>query len=211
MQVVGVVGDLNDWRLNEEPFPVIYRPHRLVPWSIMTIVVRVQGDPAAVADGLRTTLRTRAPGLALPEIRTLGWNLQRATAEPRFHALLMAVFAAAGLALALVGVYGIMAFSVDRRMREIGIRLSLGGDPGGIGRMVLLDSVRLALLGALLGGLGAWIAGRALASLLFRTEASDPLTWAGVATVLFAGTLMAAWMPARRAARVDPSTILGAE
>jgi putative ABC transport system permease protein len=211
MTVVGVVEDLNDWRLDEEPFPVVYRAHRQISWSVMTIVVRARGDAGALAGALRTTLRQAAPGLAVPEVRSLDWHLRRATAEPRFHALLMGVFAVAGLTLALVGVYGITAFSVSRRLKEIGIRLTLGGDPASIRRMVLLDSTRLALAGAAVGALAAWVVGRALAGLLFRTQPTDPVTWATVLAVLVGGAVVAAWLPARRATRVDPREVLGSE
>jgi putative ABC transport system permease protein len=211
MTVVGVVEDLNDWRLDEEPFPVVYRAHRQISWSVMTIVVRARGDAGALAGELRTALQQAAPGLAVPEVRSLDWHLRRATAEPRFHALLMGVFAAAGLTLALVGVYGITAFSVSRRLKEIGIRLTLGGDPASIRRMVLLDSTRLALAGAAVGALAAWVVGRALAGLLFRTQPTDPVTWITVLAILVGGAVVAAWLPARRATRVDPREVLGGE
>jgi ABC-type antimicrobial peptide transport system permease subunit len=175
------------------------------------VVVRARGETDALADELRATLRDVAPGLAVPEVRSLEWSLGQATAEPRFHALIMGVFAVAGLALALVGVYGVTAFSVSRRLREIGIRLTLGGEPSGIRRMVLLDSARLALFGAALGALAAWYFGRALASLLFRTSPTDPLTWVVVLGMLIGTTLVAAWIPARRATRVDPREVLRAE
>jgi ABC-type antimicrobial peptide transport system permease subunit len=123
----------------------------------------------------------------------------------------MGVFAVAGLTLALVGVYGITAFSVSRRLKEIGIRLTLGGDPASIRRMVLLDSTRLALAGAAVGALAAWVVGRALAGLLFRTQPTDPVTWATVLAVLVGGAVVAAWLPARRATRVDPREVLGSE
>lgn len=211
LAVVGVVEDLNDWRLAEEPFPVVYRDHRQIPWSVMTLVARVRGDAGAVADGLRRAIRAEAPTLAVPETRTLEWHMRQATAEPRFHALLMAVFAGAGLALALIGVYGITAFSVSRRAREIGIRLTLGGDPADVRRMVLAESARLTLAGAIVGTIGAWMAGRLLTSLLYETAPWDPPTWVVVLAALVLGALAAAWIPARRATKVDPCEVLGAE
>lgn len=211
LTVVGVVEDLNDWRLAEQPFPVVYRDHRQIPWSVMTLVARVRGDAGAVAAGMRRVIRAEAPGLAVPETRTLEWHMRQATAEPRFHALLMAVFAVAGLTLALVGVYGVTAFSVSRRAREIGIRLALGGDPADVRRMVLAESARLALAGAVVGTVGAWGAGRLLASLLFETAPWDLLTWSGVLAMLVVGALAAAWFPARRATKVDPREVLTAE
>jgi ABC-type antimicrobial peptide transport system permease subunit len=177
----------------------------------MTVVVRVRGEPTTLADDLRGAIRRAAPGLAVPEIRSLGWHVRRATAEPRFQALLAGVFAVAGLALALVGVYGVTAFAVSRRRREMGIRMTLGGDPSSLRRMVLLQSARLAVTGAALGAVGAWWIARALTGLLYETEPGDPVTWATVTVLVVTTTLASAWIPARRATGIEPREVLAAE
>jgi ABC-type antimicrobial peptide transport system permease subunit len=146
------------------------------------------------------------PGLAVPELGSLTTNLRTAVAPRRFNALLLGVLAAAGLLLALVGVYG-----VSQRIREIGIRLALGGEPSSILRMVMRQSLRLAILGAATGALLSWEGGRWLAGLLYRTEPTDPLTWLAVPVLLLTSCLLAAWLPARRATRVDPREALAGE
>jgi predicted permease len=211
LRVVGVVEDVRDLRLDDEPMPVVYRPYNQIPWTFMTLVARTDGRGDRLVGGFRAAIRRAGPGLAVPEVRSLGDNLGDAVATPRFHALLLGVFAASGLALAAVGVYGVTAFDVSRRFREIGIRLAVGGSPVGVRRLILADSLRLALLGAVGGALVAWIGGRWLESILYRTTVGDPVTWAVVVGVLGVVSLVAAWIPSRRATRVVPRDVLTGE
>lgn len=211
LRVIGVVEDLRDVELDQVPSPIVYRPHRQIPWAVMTMVVRYQGDPAAVATSIRQRVPEVLPGLPVGEIASLEENLQRAVAEPRFNLQLLSGFAGAGLLLALVGVYGLTAFDVRRRLTEIGIRLSLGAEPGSIQAMILGQRLRLTLAGLVLGLIAAWWLSGTLEALLYEITPADPLTWAGVAFVVTSASLLAAWLPARRATRVDPSEVLHGE
>lgn len=208
LRIVGIVDDVQDVNAGEEPPPVVYRSHEQIPWAAMTLVARVRRPSPAVDDAIRTTLRRAAPGLAVPELRSLEDDVRTAVAPHRFNALLLGTFAAAGLLLSLVGVYGVTAFGVSQRAREIAIRLALGGDPATIRRGVLAGSLRLAVTGTLLGGALAWGAGRWVRSLLYNTTPTDAFTWMVVPGVLLVASLVAAYVPARRATRVDPRRAL---
>jgi predicted permease len=211
MTVVGVVEDLRDVELETPPEPMIYRPHEQIPWAVMTLVARVEGDPAAVAAALRSRLQELEPRLPVPAIRSLEDNLEGAVAEPRFNLALLGGFAGLGLIMAVVGVYGITAFDVRRRFREIGIRVSLGARPEAIRLMILRQRMLLAGVGALVGVGLAWGMSRWLEGLLFQVSRSDPFTWIGVLVVVAAASAAAAWFPARMATRVDPREVLSRE
>jgi hypothetical protein len=208
--IVGVVEDYRVDTPGESPKPYLHLPQR-TETTYGNILVRTATDAAPMVPGLERELRALDPDLVFLDTGTI-WNLAEVRIFPvRAGAWLIGAFGVLALVLAAVGLYGVIGYSVSRRLREIGIRLTLGGEPSGIRRMVLLDSARLALFGAALGALAAWYFGRALASLLFRTSPTDPLTWVVVLGMLIGTTLVAAWIPARRATRVDPREVLRAE
>ena len=211
MRVVGVVEDLRDVELGEAPLPIVYRPHRQIPWAVMTMVVRYRGDPGTITGEIRRRVPEALPGLPVGEIASLERNLERATAEPRFNLQLLGGFAVAGLLLALIGVYGLTAFDVRRRFTEIGIRLSLGASPESIQSMILRQRLRLTFFGVVVGLAAAWVLSGALATLLYEIAPSDPITWVGVTLVVVVTSVVATWLPARRATRVDPSEVLHGE
>jgi len=211
MTIVGIAADVQDVNPGETPPPIIYRTHQQIPWAVMTLVARLRRPSASVNDAIHATIRRVAPGLAVPALRPLTDDMRTAVAPRRFNALLLGTFAAAGLLLALVGVYGVTAFGVSQRMREIAIRLALGGRPSEILRMVLSGSLRLAAAGTVLGGTLAWGAGRWVKSLLYHTAPTDTLTWLLVPGLLLAASMVAAYLGARRATRVDPRGTLGGE
>ena len=211
LRIVGVVEDLRDVTLADEPRPIVYRPHRQIPWPTMFLIARIEGDPSLVAAGIRQRIQEAVPGVPVPEIRSLEQNLQQAVAEPRFNVQLLAAFAVIGLLLAVVGVYGLTAFDVRRRFREIGIRVSLGAEPGSIPSMILRERMRLTAVGVVAGLALAWFAVRLIETQLYGVRATDPLTWAGVVVVVAVAAAVAAYLPARRATRVDPMEVLGAE
>jgi predicted permease len=211
MTVIGVVADLRDVELGEIPSPIVYRPHRQIPWAVMTMVVRYEGDPSDVAAAIRRTIPETLPGLPVGEIEPLSANMRRAVAEPRFNLQLLSAFAVVGLLLALVGVYGLTAFDVRRRFPEIGIRLSLGARPEEIRRMILGQRLRLTLLGVASGLVAAWFTSGALRALLYGVAPSDPLTWVVVVAVVVGASLLATYLPARRATQVEPSAVLHGE
>lgn len=203
LRVVGVVEDLRDVTLGETPSPIVYRPHRQIPWPTMHLVARVDGDPTAVAAAIRVRIQEVVPGVPVPEMRSLERNLRQAVAEPRFHLQIMSGFALVGLLLAVVGVYGLTAFDVRRRFREIGIRVSLGAEPSRIPAMILGQRMRATTLGIAVGLAAAAFVVRALESQLYGVTARDPLTWAAVVVIVVVASALATYLPARRATRVD--------
>lgn len=208
MTVVGVVEDLRDVALDEDPLPIVYRSHRSVPWAVMTMVARVEGDPAAVVAGVRSRVAEAAPELPLGDFRSLEENLDRAMAEPRFNLQILAVFALLGLLMAVVGVYGLTAFDVRRRLPEIGIRLSLGASAREVQWQIVRERMTLSLLGVGIGlALAAALSG-AVRSLLYGVTTRDPQTWLAVVFVVVGAALTATVLPARRATRVDPVSVL---
>jgi predicted permease len=210
MTVVGVVEDLRDVVLDEEPLPIVYRSHRSVPWAVMTMVARVEGEPAAAISGIRARMREVAPGLPLGEFRSLETNLSWAVAEPRFNLQLLSGFAVLGLLMAVIGVYGLTAFDVRRRLPEIGIRLSLGASTQQIQWQIVRERMTLSLLGVVAGlALASALAGT-IRSLLYGVTPGDPLTWVGVTAVIILSALVATVLPARRATQVDPVIVLNA-
>ena len=211
LRVVGVVEDLRDVSLGELPSPIVYRPHRQIPWPSMFLVVRVDGDPAAVATAVRARIREVVPDVPIPEIGSLERNVRRAVAEPRFNLQILASFSVVALLLAVLGVYGLTAFDVRRRFREIGIRLSLGADPGSVRAMILRERLRLTALGVVAGLAVAAALVRGVESQLYGVTARDPVTWVGAVALVVVLAGVAAYLPARRATRVDPTEVLGTE
>lgn len=212
LRIVGVVETMRDVWLDREPMYLVYRPHRHIPWASMTLVARVRaGTAGSAAAGLRDAVRAAAPGVAVPEVRALEATLERALAEPRFNLVLLAAFAAVGLALAVVGLYGLTAFEVRGRFREIGIRMSLGAEASSLVGGFVVRRLGLAAAGLAVGLAVAWYAARWLDALLFETSPRDPLTWILVVLVVTLTTAVAAWIPARWASRVDPREVLSAE
>jgi ABC-type antimicrobial peptide transport system permease subunit len=166
-------------------------------------VVRTRTAPAASSTPVQTALR-QATGLPVSDVRTMGEVVDRATSRQQFNMWLMSAFGAAALLLAAIGLYGLLAYSVEQRTQEIGIRLALGADAGGVRRMIVWQGLRLALVGIAVGLAGAFGLSRFLSTLLFGVRASDPAVFVGVPIVLAIVAIAAAWVPARRASRVDP-------
>jgi putative ABC transport system permease protein len=209
--VVGVAAETR-YRELVEPRPSIYIPIRQFGGPVpMSLGVRTEVDPAAVIPALRSALREVEPGLLLVEAMPLARLLDAPLAGPRFSAALLGVFATLALVLASVGIYGVMAAWVRQRQHEIGVRMALGAAAPDIRRLVLGQGLLLALAGAGIGVVAALAGTRLLAALLFGVSPTDPLTFAGVASVLLLVALAACYLPARRAARVDPMTSLRAE
>jgi predicted permease len=208
MRVVGVVEDLRDIELGQVPSPIVYRPHRQIPWAVMTMVVRYEGDAAAITAAIRGRVPETVPGLPVGEVESLGEKLRRAVGEPRFNLQILSGFAVVGLLLALIGVYGLTAFDVRRRYPEIGIRLSLGARPQAIRSMILGQRMRLTLVGIVVGLGVSWLASGAMRSLLYGIAPGDPLTWLCVTLVIVVTSLAATYLPTRHATRVDPSRVL---
>jgi putative ABC transport system permease protein len=210
-EVVGVVGDVRHNGPQEEPRPELYVPYLQAPDRDMTIVVRTAADPAGLAETIRREVMAIDRGQPLTRVRTMQALVARVMAKPRFSLILLGVFAGTAVLLALVGIYGVIAYSVGQRRREIGIRVALGARSGQVIAMVLRQWLRLVLAGVVLGLAAALALTRLMASLLYGVRPTDPPTFAAVAGVLVAMSLLASWVPARRATRVDPMIALRSE
>jgi putative ABC transport system permease protein len=206
--IVGVVADVRTRGLEVDPVPVVYVPHAQYGPETMTIVARTAGDPMQALPDLRAILKTVGPGVAIGSPHTAESLVSSSVAEPRFRTLLLTIFAVVSLALAALGLYGVVAFSVNQRRAELGLRIALGANPADVLRLVLREGMLPVAAGILCGLGGAAILASVMQSLLFHVDALDPMTFGGVALTLAAVALAACYMPARRAMRVDPAGTL---
>ncbi len=203
--VVGVVGDVHYQGLDEPPRPEIYVSLYQVPFYYrMMLFIRTTGDPSALAGPARATLAHWAPGFPVYDVRTGDELMGGALAYARISSLLLGLFAAVALSLAAIGIYGLIAFTVAQRAREIGVRVAMGATGADVVRMVIRQALLLGVVGGGVGLVGARAATRVLSSLLYGVAPDDPLTLAAIVAVLTTVVLLASWLPARRAARVDP-------
>jgi putative ABC transport system permease protein len=175
------------------------------------VFVRTAGDPMAVVPRVRDVLRGLDPAQPITKIETLEQQLSGLVAQRRFNMTLVAAFAVLALVLAIIGAYGVTSYLVAQRTRELGVRLALGAQPSRVARLVVADGMRVAGAGVAVGVVGALFATRLVASLLYGVSPRDPLTIAAVAVTLLAVAALANYLPARRAARVDPLVALRAE
>ena len=211
-QIIGIVSDIHDNGLNRDPSPTMYIAQAQVPDAInalnssltpMKWIVRTRANPMALSSVIQEQVRA-ASGLAVTDVRTMSQVISRSTSRQRFNMLLMTVFGSAALFLAAIGIYGLMAYSVQQRTQEIGIRLALGARAGSVSKMVVSQGMRLALLGVAAGIVAALALTRLLHTFLFGVQEKDPIVFSGVAVLLTLVSLMAVWPPARRATRIDP-------
>jgi predicted permease len=209
--VIGVVGDIRDVDLEGTAPPLIFVPNQELTWPAITVVVRSAGNPAGIAAAVRKQIRALDPTMPVPEFLPLERTVVQAAAGPRFRSLLIGGFALIALLLAGVGVYGVTAFGVARRTREFGVRLALGASPAEVSRSVVRRGAGLGAAGVALGVLGAWWVTRFLGTLLYRVSPTDEVTFVAVALLLGGVALLASYLPARRATRVDPMVALRAE
>ena len=207
-EIVGVARDAKYRDLREQPLPFIYIPLGQEYQRGMTLLVRTEGDPLSVAPGVRSVMQQLDKSLPLYEVKTMRSHVRAALAVDRMIAVLLGVFGGAALLLAGVGVYGVMSYAVAQRTREIGIRMALGAKPRDVLRLVVGQGMTLILVGGALGLALAFALSRVVSGLLFNLSATDPLTFAGVTLLLAAAALLACYLPARRAARVDPMIAL---
>jgi putative ABC transport system permease protein len=209
--VIGVVGDVRYNTIDSLPQPDAYLSYFQAPQPRMMIFLRTPGQPAALGAAARNAIHELAPAYPVYDLQPMTTRVAAASAQARFSALLLAVFAAVALALAALGIYWVIAFTVAQRTREIGVRMALGADRREVVRMILGEGFVLAGAGAVIGLAAALALTRVLRSLLYDVAPSDPLTYGIIVAVLGAAAVVAAWIPARRAARVDPVVALKGE
>lgn len=207
-QIIGIVADTRDIQLNAKPRPEIYFPILQAAGNELRIMVRSSLDPAAVSALLRNALRSVDKDEPLREVQTMTEVIASSIADHRFRTWLLSAFAAAGLVLTLIGIYGVISYSVAQRTHEMGIRIALGARPGKMLLMVLGHGLQLAIVGAAIGIAGAFLLMRVLASQLYEIKPTDPVTLIGAAIGMLLVAAGASYLPARRATRVDPMIAL---
>ncbi len=217
-EVIGVVEDVRSSGLGEEVSPEFYLPVAQAPersWEwiqrSMNVVLRTTADPSGLGRSIRQAVWSLDRALPVYEVQTLSQVLRSSTAGTRFNMLLLMMLGAAGLVLAAVGVYGVIAYSVSQRTHELGIRLALGAQPAGVSAMVVRQGATLGAIGLGIGLVVSLVVSRVLASLLYGVTPTDPLTYVAVALLLGSVALLASYLPARQAARVDPVIALRSE
>jgi hypothetical protein len=210
-EIIGIAQDIKINNLRETPQPYFYLCLYQRPSGDLTLIARVTGDERDAAPAVRDAIRTAEPRLPMAQMMTLRDHMRAATFQTRVLAILVGVMGAVGLLLAIVGLYGVVAYLVSRRAQEFGVRLALGARPADILRSVLKQGLAMALAGAAVGVVGALVAGRALAGVFYGVSSADPITLAASALVLLVVALVASYVPARRASRVDAVTVLKSE
>jgi putative ABC transport system permease protein len=211
-EIVGVVGSVRHRDRGVEPRPEMFVPWSQVPATTLNLTVRTQQvEPASFATTLRRVVTAIDPNLPIYEVRTMEERLFESVAQPRFRTALLGAFAALALVMAVVGLYAVMAVSVAQRTHELGIRVALGAQRCDVIGLVLRQGMKLAGLGVVIGLAGAWALSRVLTTLLYEVKPTDPLTFLAVPVLLIAVAILACWLPARQAARVDPITALRQE
>jgi putative ABC transport system permease protein len=210
-EIVGVVGSVREMGPTEKAAPAIYRPYAQMPFAQMTLLLRAAGGPMALAAAAAAVVRDIDPNQPVAEIRTMEEVVANTVARPRLLVYLLGGFAGMALLLAALGLYGVISHSVTQRRHEIGVRVALGAAHRDVLRLIVQQGMGLTVVGLLFGLLAALAATRVMGSLLFETGASDPLTLSGVSAFLAAVALIACYVPARRAARVDPMVALRVE
>jgi putative ABC transport system permease protein len=209
MEVIGVVAHQRQSSLGEEGHEELFFPNAYVGnWLLDQWAVQVDGDPAKMAGPVRAEVSKMGGNLMVANMQPMEAILARAAAAPRFALILLSVFAAISAVLAGVGLYGVLSTSVRQRTAEIGVRMALGASPTGILSLVAGQGLKLSLVGIAIGLLAALALSRVLGNLVVGVQPTDPLTYASMSVVFLGIAAIASWLPAQRAARLDPSTAL---
>jgi predicted permease len=219
-QIVGVVSDIHDGGLNRDPFPMMIVPQAQVTDGMTALnarigpvgwLVRTHGDPRQAIAAVTEQLRQASGGFPVARVRPMDEIVVSSTARDSFNMLLLTIFGAVALILAAIGIYGLMAYSVQQRTQEMGIRMALGADRSTIRKLVVWHGMRLAIIGVVLGIAAAFGLTRLISSFLFGVKSWDPFVFVTVPIVLSAVALLAVWLPATRAAKLDPMQALRIE
>ena len=210
-EVVGIVGDVRDAALNEPHPPQIYMPFRQWPVSFMTVVMKTSVPPSSLAEAARAQVAALDPNLPLSEVSTLDAVVSRSISQQRFYLTLLTIFAAVALVLAAIGIFGVLSYAVAQRTREIGIRMALGAQGRTVVTLIVRQAMILVVSGVVVGTVAALFLSETMTKMLFSIKPTDPATFITVAAVLIGVALFAAYVPARRATRVDPIVALRTE
>jgi predicted permease len=208
LTVVGVVKDVRNIGLDAEPNLATYEPHPQRPWSTMNLVVRTEGDPLKLSAAVREEISKIDKDLPVYNVTTMNRRISASVGDRRINMVLLSIFAAISLLLAVVGIYGVMSYFVTRQIREFGVRMALGAQPSDIFRIVFGHGAVLILSGLAVGLVGSFVLTRTLSNFLFDMSANDPLTFVSVSIILSLAALFAIYIPARKATRIDPVTAL---
>jgi putative ABC transport system permease protein len=210
-EIIGVVTDVKNEDLEEQADPMVYAPFAQQPWRQMNLIIHARQDPAPLASAVRGSVRALDRGVPVSYVKTLRRMIEERLSPKRLLTWVIGVFAAAALLLAAVGIYAVISYVVAQRTREFGIRLALGAQSGAVLKLVIGQGVKLTLIGLALGLAGAFMLTRAMSFFLFGVTATDPLTFISVSLLQAAVALLACYLPARRATKVDPLIALKAE
>ncbi len=211
-EIIGVVGNVKHLSLKNDDSPEMYLPRTQIPFDVMTLAIRTSvSNPAGLTNAIRKELTALDPSIPLTSVRVFDEYISRSLSKPRFNALLLSIFAGTALLLTAIGIYGVMAYSVAQRTNEIGIRIALGAAQSAIFRLVVGQAMALVGISVVIGLAGAFAATRLLSSLLFGVGVWDPYTFGAIVLLISVVAFLAAWLPARRAANVDPIIALRTE
>ena len=210
-EIIGIVGDVRYESLVDKPEPTSYFSHAELTYAFMTLVIRTNGEPAALAPAVQRELRELDPDQPVSDVRTMNQVLAERVARARFNAVLLTLFAGLATLLAAVGIFGVMNYSLTLRTREIGLRMALGAQRGRVLMLILKQGLTLTLIGTAIGLVGALALTRLMSSLLFEVSAADPATFGVIVVLLVLVSLIACYLPARRATRIDPLIALRSE
>jgi putative ABC transport system permease protein len=210
-EIIGVVADVRNRALNTEPKPVYYLPESQVPFSELAVVVKTSNDPRALVSSVTREVQGMDSELPVFSVKTMDEYVSSSVAAPRFNTTLLAIFASVALVLTVIGLYGVMSYSVAQRTNEIGIRMALGAQTRDVLRLIVKDGVKIVVIGLLLGMGGALLLTKLLETLLFGVTTRDPLTFLFIAALLSVVAMLACCIPALRATRVDPLEALRCE
>jgi predicted permease len=208
INVIGVAGDVRYEDIEADAKPAVFFPVAQMNRSRAMLFVRTAGDPASLASAVRNAVKAVDRNHTVSEVQTLRHRMFEATARDRFATQVLGVFAVTALLLAAIGIYGVLSLAVAQRRRELGIRMALGAERGGVLAMILGQAMSIAAAGGLIGALGAVLAGRALGSMLYGVTAADPITYVVSGLVLAVAVFAAAIVPAARAMHVHPMVAL---
>ena len=208
ISIVGVIGDVKQLGLDSSAKPEVYFPYLQVAAPSMSLVVRTASDPLSLAGAVKSQIQMIDKDLPIDDAKTMQQLLAESISGRRFNMLLLTVFAVVALVLAVVGIYGVMSYTVTQRTHEIGIRVAIGAQPRDVFRMVIGQGMMLAMIGVAFGLVGAFGLTRLMTTMLFGVEPTDPATFVSIAVLLTGVALVACYIPGRRATKVDPLVAL---